>query len=166
MSRIIGPSVAVHQAAQVMRQSGLVHRPSTILQPVPRTQIAQLVREVIATPATAEDLNQLAEISEAAQQQNLEPDQVEARLRERTPFASLAQFLPRDATGLAAYLALLVMIVQLIVMLRPPEPPQVIPPEQVEQIIERVIDHYEHQAPVNPPTTTAPQTHCDDHQAE
>jgi hypothetical protein len=54
------------------------------------------------------------------------------------------------------------MIIQLIVMLRPPEPTQVMTPKEVEQVIGRVIDHLEQQAPDSPPPTTAPPPHCDD----
>ncbi|SRR6266536_3490354 len=51
----------------MVRRSGFVGPQAAVLRTTRRTQVAQLVQEVIATPATLEDFDQLAEISENAQ---------------------------------------------------------------------------------------------------
>lgn len=56
---------------------------------------------------------------------------------------------------LYAVLAVLLMALQLIVAMRAAQPTQVVTPEQVEHIIERVVDHMERQAPPEAPPTTA-----------
>lgn len=162
MSRIIQNNVAVQRAAQAIRQNHyhVIQQNNMRVRMMQQQHLARFVQGVIATPATTADLNRLAEIAENAQQQNLEPDQVEATIRESTPFAALIQLLPKDRSELYMFLTLLVAVLTLIVTMRAPEPTQVLTPQQVKEIIEQVIEHQEQHAPAPPPTTTSP-SHCD-----
>jgi hypothetical protein len=140
-----------------------VVRPSTIEArayiPEPRVVVTRIIQRVVDTSATPEDYQKLLRIVKNAQQQNAEPEQVESRIRESTPFGGLVQLLPKDRAELYAFLAVLVAIVQLVVSLRAPET-KTITPEQVEQIIERVVDEIEKQPaasePSPPPPSPAP----------
>ncbi len=146
MSRIVQSNVAVHHAPRVIRQSGDATRRAFVMQAMQRQHVSRLVQVVAATAATVEDLNQLAEIAEDAQRQGLDAEQVEQKIRESTTFAGLTQLLPKDREArmeLYAVLAVLLMALQLIVAMRTTLPTQVVTPEQVEQIIERVVDHME-----------------------
>jgi hypothetical protein len=127
------------------------------MQAMQRQHVSRLVQVVAATAAAVEDLNQLAEIAEGAQRQGLDAEQVEQKIRESTPFAGLTQLLPKDREArmeLYAVLAVLLMALQLIVAVRAAQPTQVVTPEQVEHIIQRVVDQLERQAPPEPPPTT------------
>lgn len=159
-SRQVGNRVAVRHAARMVRQSGDIARQNMMRQQMMnRQRLSQLVQQVVDTPATWEDLQRLAEISQDAQQQDLEPDQVEAKIRESTPFDGLPRLLPKDRTELYAFLALLVAIIQVVVALNQSAPEtKVVSPEQVEEIIERVIDHIDHDSVPDPPPTTLPHT--------
>jgi len=55
--------------------------------------ISHPVRAVVDTPATIEDYQKLAQIVQEAQEKNLPPEQVEAKIRETTPFASISLYL-------------------------------------------------------------------------
>jgi hypothetical protein len=145
LSRIVQNQIAVHQAVRVIRQSGDAARRAFVVQAMQRQHVSRLVQVVATTPAT-EDLNQLAEIAEDAQRLGLDAEHVEQRIRESTPFAGLIQLLPKDREArmeLYAVLAVLLMALQLIVAMRAAQPTQVVTPEQVEHIIERVVDHME-----------------------
>ncbi len=158
MSRIGQNQIAAHQAVRVIRQSGDAARRAFVMQAMQRQHVSRLVQVVAATPATVEDLNQLAKIAEDAQRQGLDAEQVEQKIRERTPFAGLIQLMPKDREArmeLYAVLAVLLMALQLIVAVRAAQPTQVVTPEQVEHIIERVIDRTEREAPPEAPPTTA-----------
>jgi hypothetical protein len=65
--------------------------------------------------------------------------------------AAAAMLLPRTKTDVFAFLALLVAIVQLAVSLRPTEPAPTFTPDQIEQIIDRVL-----QGQQTTPTPDAP----------
>jgi len=158
LSRIGQNQIAAHQAVRVIRQSGDAARRAFVMQAMQRQHVSRLVQVVAATPATVEDLNQLAKIAEDAQRQGLDAEQVEQKIRERTPFAGLIQLMPKDREArmeLYAVLAVLLMALQLIVAVRAAQPTQVVTPEQVEHIIERVIDRTEREAPPEAPPTTA-----------
>jgi uncharacterized protein (UPF0335 family) len=165
MSRIVQSNVAVHHAPRVIRQSGDATRRALVMQAMQRRHVSRLVQVVAATPATVEDLNQLAEIAEDAQHQGLDVEQVEQKLRESTPFAGLIQLLPKDREArmeLYAVLQVLLTALTLIVAMRVAQQTQVVTPEQVEDIIERVVDHMERQAASEaPPTTAKTPPHCD-----
>lgn len=121
--------------------------------------IVQGLADMTATRHELQKLNiTLLEVLE----KNLEPAQVESRVRE-TNFADIVELLPKDRAELYAFLALLLTIIQLIVSLHASVP--TITPAQVEEIIERVLeDHNEHDPPpLIPPAPPAPPHSPADH---
>lgn len=86
---------------------------------------------------------------------DLKPLQIEAAVHE-TPFANLANLLPKDRSKLYAFVAVLLTVIQLILSVRTSSFPT-ITPEQVEETIERVLDLSEHHPP--PLLPPAPPTH-------
>ena len=157
MSRIVGNSVAVNQAIRMQHQSGQTARQNMMRQQMMRQQhlLLQVAQQVAATPATVEDIRELAEISRTAEQQGLDFAQVVARIQESTPFAVLVDLLPRDRAELYALLAVLVAGLQLILSQQPTKV-EVVSPDQVERIIERVIEHQEQSEQPEPPPTAKP----------
>jgi hypothetical protein len=144
LSRIIQNSVAVHHAAQVIRRSHYTVQQNNVRSRLISPQrLAEVIEEVVAASVTVEDFNQLAEIAESAEQQGLDTGQVEARIRETTPFAGLVRLLPKTRSELYAFLSLLVAILALL----RPSPTQGLTPEQVEH---------------PSTTTTTPPPACDD----
>jgi hypothetical protein len=114
--------------------------------------IVQGLADMAATRRELQKLNiTLLEVLE----KNLEPAQVESRVRE-TNFADLVEFLPKDRAELYAFLALLLTIIQLIVSLHASAP--TITPAQVGEIIERVLDDHNQQdtPPSIPPAPPSP----------
>jgi hypothetical protein len=158
LSRIINNRnmVAVHQATQVHHQHHQVIQQNMMRQRMNRQILLLAAQQVAAVPATVKDLRELAEISRSAEPQGLDFSQVVARIQESTPFAVLVDLLPRDRAELYALLAVLVAVLELILNQRPSKV-EVVTPEQVEHIIEKVIEHQDQQP--DPPTTTAPE--CD-----
>jgi hypothetical protein len=155
LSRIVNNSktAAVHQTIQVHH----VHQQQVIQQNMrmQRQLLLQVAHQVAATPATVEDIRELAEISRTAEQQGLDFVQVMARIQESTPFAVLVDLLPKDRAELYALLAVLVAVLQLILNQQPTKV-EVVSPDQVERIIERVIEHQEQSEQPEPPPTTKP----------
>jgi hypothetical protein len=151
-------NMVVHHTARLVRQqsSQIARQNMMRLQMMNRSHVARLLHEVVNTRATIEDFEQLAAIVHDAQLQELGPEQVGSSIRESTPFVALAQFLLRNRVELAAYLTLLVEVIHLVVALRAPEPTQTITPEQVEQIIERVVEHVDQESRPEPTPTTIP----------
>ena len=156
MGRIYGNSVAVNQAIRMHQQSGHVARQNMMRQQMMQRQLLlQVAQQVAATPSTVEDIRELAEISRTAEQQGLDFAQVVARIQESTPFAVLVDLLPRDRAELYALLAVLVAVLQLILNQQPTKV-EVVSPDQVERIIERVIEHQQQSQQPEPPPTTKP----------
>jgi len=138
------------------QQSGFIARQNMMRQQMMQRQLLlQVAQQVAATPATVEDIRELAEISRTAEQQGLDFAQVVARIQESTPFAVLVDLLPRDRAELYALLAVLVAVLQLILNQQPTKV-EVVSPDQVERIIERVIEHQEQSEQPEPPPTTKP----------
>jgi hypothetical protein len=151
-------SVAVHQAIRMHQQSGQVARQNMMQQQMMNRQLLLQMAQQVA-PATVEDLQELVEISRTAEPQGLDFAQVVTRIRESTPFAGIVQLLPKDRAELYALLAVLVAVLDLILSQRPTKV-EVVTPDQVEQIIERVIENQQQtEQPATPPTTTEPE--CD-----
>ena len=182
MSYSIGPGgrgvvgqqqAAAHHAAQRAHQQSAFTAQQNLLrhQMMNRQLLLQVVQEVAEAAPTQEDAQNLAEIVREAEQQRLEPEQVESRLREATPFAWLLPLLPQNRSERIAYLQMLVEVIfaaiALVVGLRPstpePQPPPAITPEQVQEIVdqlERVVDEMEEQpqpAPTPPPASPTPE---------
>jgi hypothetical protein len=155
LSRIIGNQVAVHYATRIHHQSHQIAQQNMLHQQMMNRQLLlQLCQEVVATPATVEDIQALVEITRTAEPQVLDFAQVVARIRESTPFTGLAQLLPKDRAELYALLAVLVAVLQLLLSQGAPRV-EVVTSDQVERIIERVIDHQQSEQP-EPPPATAP----------
>ena len=157
MSRIIGNNAAVHRAVQVRQQHHQVAQQNMLrMQRMNRQLLSQVVQEVVATPATMEDYQQLAEIVHDAPA--LEPDEVEARIRETTPFAGLLQFLSssENRTEVWTVLGVLVMILLHILSQQQPTKVEVVTPS-VDEIVERVVEQMERDRPPEPSPTTEPE---------
>jgi hypothetical protein len=121
-----------------------------------RALLSRVAQQV--APAAVEDLQELVEISRTAEPQGLDFAQVVARIQESTPFAALIELLPRDRAELYAFLALLLMVIEMALSQRPQPEVKVVTPDQVEHIIEQVIEHQQSEQPESPPTT---QPDCD-----
>ncbi len=160
-SRIINNSVAVRQAVQMRQRSGQVVRQNMMMQ---RHQLSRLVQAVVATPATLENYQELAEIVQEAQQQDLDRDQLGSRIQESTPFAGLVRLLPENKDQAYNFFNVLLTAIAIIIAIvfgqRPPAPdPTPAPtltPTQVEEIIERVEEHIDQNRQLEPPPTTQP----------
>lgn len=155
MSRIVNNSnmAAVRQGTQIHHQHHQVIQQNMRMQRqqmMNRALLAQVAQTV--APATVEDLQELVEISLTAESESLDFAQVVERIQERTPFATLIELLPRERAELYALLAVLVAVLELILNQRPTKV-EVVSPDQVEHIIERVI---ERQQQTEPPSTTEP----------
>jgi hypothetical protein len=115
LSRIIGNQVAVHHATRVHHQSHQIAQQNMLRQQMMNRQLLlQLCQEVVATPATVEDIQALVEITRTAEPQGLDFAQVVARIRESTPFTGLVQLLPKDRAELYVLLAVFVAVLQLL----------------------------------------------------
>jgi hypothetical protein len=132
------------------QQSHQIARQNMLRQMMNRQLLLQAAQQVAATPATVEEIQELVDISRTAEPQGLDFAQVVTRIRESTPFTGLIQLLPKDRAELYALLAVLVAVLDLILSQRAAKV-EVVSPDQVEQIIERVIEHTEQSEP--PPTT-------------
>jgi hypothetical protein len=158
----INNSVAVHHAVRMHQQSGQIARQNTSrLLRVNRAQVAELVQQVVEVGPTTEDLQRFIDvISQEVEDPGLEFAQVEAEIRENTPFAGVLQFLSssQNRTELVAYLGLLLVVIQTVLMLTQ-KPVVVATPDQVEEIIERVVEQVERDQQPEPPPTTQPD--CD-----
>jgi hypothetical protein len=104
---------------------------------------------------TTEDLQRFIDIiSQEVEDPGLELAQVEAEIRETTPFAGVLQFLgsSQNRTELVAYLGLLLVVIQTVLMLTQ-KPVVVATPDQVQEIIERVVEQVERDQSEPSPTT-------------
>lgn len=158
-SRQVNNMVAVHHATRMVQQSHQVAQQNTLRQQMMNRQLlVQLVQQVVDTPATLQDYQELAEIVQQAQDQHLEPVQVASRI-ESGPFNWLLQLLPGNKDQAYQFISMLVTIVAAVIGIllsqRTPEPTHTITPEQVEEIIERVTERFEQESPPEPPPTTA-----------
>jgi hypothetical protein len=146
-----------------------VVRPATIEArayiPEPRVVVTRLVQGFAEATLTPEDLQKLAEIFQEAEEEGLQPEQVESRIRDSTPFAWLLALLPQNRSERIAYLAILVEIIGIIVAVivgrqpgpQPSQPPRpTITPQQVEEIVERVVERIEQNPPTPPSSSPAP----------
>lgn len=152
--------VAAHHAARIHRQHYQVIQQNMRRQRMNRALISRVAQEVVATPATIEDYQQLAEIVQEAQEQSLELDQIEARIREVTPFAGVLQFLSYSQNRTEVWTVLGILVVILLHMLSQQQPTKVeVVTPSVDEIVERVVEQMERNRPPEPPTTT--QSDCD-----
>lgn len=117
----------------------------------------EIARALASNPATTVEYRDIIEhFQKAYNEPDLKPNQVEAVVR-KTPFASLAKFVPKDRSELYAFVALLLTILQIIISLRTSSNEPTITPDQVEEIIDRVLDHHQRDAPPSePPASPVP----------
>ena len=149
-SRRIQTNMVVQRATRMHNTNHHIIRQNMMRRQMMNRALLSRVAHQVA-PATVEDLQELAEISRTAESQGLDFAQVGARIQDSAPFAALIELLPRDRAELYALLAVLVAVLELVLSQRPQPEVKVVSPEQVEQIIERVIEHQEQTEP--PPTT-------------
>jgi hypothetical protein len=156
-SRRIQTNMVVQRATRMHHTNHHIIRQNMMRrQMMNRALLSQVAQQV--APAAVEDLQELVEISRAAEPQGLDFAQVVARIRESTPFAALIELLPRDRAELYAFLALLLMVIEMALSQRPQPEVKVVTPDQVEHIIEQVIEHQQSEQS-EPPATTQPD--CD-----
>jgi hypothetical protein len=161
-SRVINNSVAVRQAVQMRQRSGQVVRQNMMM--MQRHQLSRLVQAVVATPATLEDYQELAEIVQEAQQQDLVLDQLGSRIQEGTPFAGLVRLLPENKDQAYNFVNVLLAAIAIIIAIvfgqrgaaSDPPPAPTLTPTQVEEIIERVEEHIDQNRQLEPPPSTHP----------
>ena len=164
MSRIIGGGggigrnhVAIHHAQLVHQMQHQAIQQNLRIQQINRQRLLLLANDVASTPA--EDIQRLAEAVEEARQA---PDPAAAltAIGSTSPFTWLSRYLPDldNKMEVFTFIATLAAVLTLIHQLvngppQPAQPPPTISPEQVEEIIERVIQHQvaEHHEPVPEP---------------
>jgi hypothetical protein len=111
--------------------------------------LRQVVREVVTTSATTEDLQTLIRLLAQAQEQNLDRQRMQEQIA-ATPFAGLRTYVSSQGTAnILAVLNLVIAAIALVVAMRTasPDPTPTITPQQVEQIVERVVDSVSPDAP-------------------
>jgi hypothetical protein len=164
----INNSVAVHHAVRIHQQSGQIARQNTSrLLRVNRAQVAELVQQAVEVGPTTEDLQRFIDIISQVEDPGLEFAQVEAEIRDTTPFAGVLQFLStsQNRTELVSYLGLLLVVIQTVLMLTQ-KPVVVATPDQVEEITERVIEQVERDQQPEPPPTTQPDCDQEPHKGQ
>ena len=103
------------------------------------------VLDSLPAPPTADDLDMIVEVANRAIADEYAAAEAAAVIAERTPFgARLAGILPDSKGELIAFLSLLVAVLTLVLgEVRAANQPATITPEQVEEIIQRVVEHVE-----------------------
>jgi hypothetical protein len=116
--------------------------------------IFKLVHAVVDTPATIEDYRKLAEIVQEAQENKLGPQQIQAKIRETTPFAGITQYLKDNHL---AILSLVLTIVFYVLSHQQPTEVELVKPS-IEDIIRHLDeDHTVHKSfPVMPIPAESP----------
>jgi hypothetical protein len=145
-SRRIQTNMVVQRATRMHHTNHHIIRQNMMRRQMMNRALLSRVAQQVA-PAAVEDLQELVEISRAAEPQGLDFAQVVARIQESTPFAALIELLPRDRAELYAFLALLLMVIEMALSQRPQPEVKVVTPDQVEYIIEQVIEHQQSQQP-------------------
>jgi hypothetical protein len=127
---------------------------NSIVQQAGPTRVELISRQLTAAfEATLSDYEQLGDIILLEREKKSEPEQVKTKIRQ-TPFAGLVGLLPKDRIELYAFLAVLLAVIQIVITLLGST--QTISPAQVQEIIERVVDHIEHPPPtLKPPAPPA-----------
>jgi hypothetical protein len=118
--------------------------------------IRRVVEEIVFTPATLEDYEKLAEVVQEAQEQSLGPNQIEAKIRDATPFAGVLQFLSnsQNRTEVWAVIGIIVMILLHMLNQQQPTKVEVVAPS-IDEIVERVVEQMDRNQPAKPPPTTS-----------
>ena len=137
----------MHQQSHQIAQQNMLRQ-----QMMNRQLLLQAAQQVAATPATVEDIQELVDISRTAEPEGLDFAQVVTRFGRARRLPASFSSCRKDRAELYALLAVLVAVLGLILSQRAAKV-EVVSPDQVEQIIERVIEHTEQS---EPPSTTEP----------
>jgi len=89
--------------------------------------LAQVIEELIESPPTADELRLLTEVAQDAQEQNLEPEQIAARLQD-TRLWHLIGVLAQNDVRILNYIMVLLMIYEIFFKPQPTPPPPPPPP--------------------------------------
>jgi hypothetical protein len=170
---------AAHQAAQIRRQQvprsrgagandgghAVVYAEAAVGSGKAYNATVRLLANSLAeADASLEDFRLLAKYLRQAYETELERYQVAAVLETRTPFAPLARMLPKSRSEYYDFISMLAAVVGLIIAAvlaaDPAEEKPTITPQQVEEIVDRVIEHMPQPAPPTAvPEPSAPATH-------
>jgi hypothetical protein len=122
--------MAAHNAAFIQIQNTYIvqqnmMRRRKVFVPPPAA-VAKVVKELIQAPPTADEVQLLTEVARDAEEHNLAPEQIRARLQE-TRLWPFVQLLARNEKRIFNSLMLLAVILTVYLMINPPpaEPPQV-----------------------------------------
>jgi hypothetical protein len=153
---IIGPNrphVVTSAAARANQEHHQSHfQRSRIIKP---SNVAAVAQTLAATEP--EDLGRLKAVLEEAQEADASAEEVAARVEEEVPTASfLAPLLKNAGTPLATWLTFLLALIGMFLAYRQQHQAEpVITPEQVEEIITRVVNELELE-PADEPQPKAP----------
>jgi predicted DNA-binding transcriptional regulator len=148
-----GGSTAAHYTAHFMRQqSHLAAAHLAAQQNMRRRWVFQLAQAVVDTPATIEDYQKLAEIVQDAREQNLEPEQIEAKILKSTPFTGLTQYLKENHLTI---LSIVLTIILYILSQQQPTKVEIVKPS-IEDIIKQLEKHIDENRPAQPTPTDRP----------
>lgn len=140
---------AAHHAAHFIRRSQHVTQ-QNLMQQMRRGQFFPVVQAVVDAPATLSDYQKLAEIVQDALEQHLKPDQIEARIRETTPFSALTQYMKDNHLTI---LSIVLTIVLYILSQQQPTKVEIVKPS-IEDIIKQLEDHAVRENPPSKPIPT------------
>ncbi|WP_281906243.1 hypothetical protein [Phytohabitans aurantiacus] len=147
---------AVHMAHRHRSQAVVIRNAAF------RERAALVLQTVVDTRPDVDHLRSLAEVVEEIKAQELEPAEAVAVIRARTAFARLAGILPETKAEFYGLLEVLIAALALIVAIvgspRQDEQAPTITPEQVEEIIQRVVENVEDDAEPAPPTSSGTPT--------
>ncbi len=125
MSHIVAPQMAPQNAAFIQIQNAYIiqqnmMRRRQVFVPPPAA-VAQVVKELVQAPPTADEVQLLTDVARDVEEQNLEPEQIKARLQDTRLWQMLVVLAKNDQ--LSNYLLLLAAIVTIWLQLNPPQPP-------------------------------------------
>lgn len=121
--------------------------------------MSSITRLIAETPATAEGLRHLAAVVEGARQA-ADPVAAMAAIESCSPFAWLLKWLPEDKMEAYTFISMIAGVLSLVATVvfgvaeQRDKPVPTITPDQVEEIVKRVIEHQEqlHEPDVPDPT--------------
>jgi hypothetical protein len=148
-NQVVGLSAAQRAARVRQQHHHPAYRSRIILPPRRIAAVAQSLAE-----AEPEDLSRLQAVLEEAQGTDASADEVAKRVEKEVPTASFLAPLLKDAgTPLAQWIMVLLALLTLILMYRQQQQAQpTITPEQVEEIVGRVVDELNIEPPTEPAT--------------
>lgn len=130
-----------------------------IMQQMRRGQFFPIVQALVDTPATVEDYQKLAGIVQDALEQNLPPEQIEAKIRENTPFAVVAKYLKNNHLTIISIVLTIVLYIlnqqQLAKHQQDPTKVEIVKPD-INEMLKELEKHIDENRPAPPaPTDTS-----------